>query len=227
MATIARRSHELSGGSFPSRAPLLTHGREWGERDKGGRCKHDAASPHGTADEQCGAAGGGPGLLRCRRECTSAPCSFHCMELEPGQLRGDGRRVLHTPRGPGLSPGTKDEGRSDRRQRPSNCVLDTEAPRIQKVLGYRDDDSKRQPTQRAPGPPRTQARAPSQATERRQRRQAAGRRLPAIGGGPPPPLQNPAGRRTPAPGREPARREAAEAGRRPHKRRKDERLTKA
>ena len=52
------------------------------------------------------------------------------MELEPKQSQGEGRRVLHTPRVPGLGPGTKDEGRSDRRQRPCNCILDTEAPRI-------------------------------------------------------------------------------------------------
>ena len=88
--------------------------------------------------------------------------------------------MLHTPRVPRLSPGTKDEGRSDRRQRPCTCVLDTQAPRIQKNLRYRDGDTKRQPTRRAPGPPRTNARAPPTAKERRQRRQAAGRRLPAL-----------------------------------------------
>ena len=135
------------------------------------------------------------------------------MELEPKQSQGDGRRVLHTPRVPGLSPDTKDEGRSDRRQRPCNCVLDTEAPRIQREPRYRDGDTKQQPTRRAPGPPRTNARAPPAARERRQHGQAAGRRLPALGGGPPPPLQNQAGRRTPAPSEEPAEREAAKAER--------------
>ena len=104
-------------------------------RETGARAVFHTATLAGIPDMLCercagpGLPGGGP-----IPAIAAAPCRVVCMELEPKRPQGEGRRALHSPRVPGLSPGTKDVGRSDRRQRPCNCVLDTEAPRIQRDL---------------------------------------------------------------------------------------------